>query len=77
MCEAKLLHQSRFLFVIILQEISLIPLFICVAVAAEPGHGGVPDFYKNYYPGYNGANRAPTLHTTEEKSSRRLVGLLV
>ncbi|KAJ3655022.1 hypothetical protein Zmor_014168 [Zophobas morio] len=42
------------------------------AMAAEPGHGGVPDFYKNYYPGYNGANRAPTLHTTEEKSSRRL-----
>ncbi|RZB40115.1 transcription factor GATA-5-like, partial [Asbolus verrucosus] len=42
------------------------------AMAAEPGHGGVPDFYKNYYPGYNGATRAPSLHTTEEKSSRRL-----
>jgi hypothetical protein len=42
------------------------------AMAAEPGHGGVPDFYKNYYPSYNGANRAPSLHTTEEKSSRRL-----
>ncbi|EFA04529.1 serpent [Tribolium castaneum] len=42
------------------------------AMAAEPGHGGVPDYYKNYYHGYNGANRAPALHTTEEKSSRRL-----
>lgn len=41
-------------------------------MAAEPGHGGVPDPYKNYY-GYNGAMRAP-LHTTEEKSTRRLVG---
>lgn len=42
-------------------------------MAAEPGHGGVPEFYKNYYPGYNGATRTP-MHTTEEKSSRRLVG---
>ncbi|KAK9879694.1 hypothetical protein WA026_006754 [Henosepilachna vigintioctopunctata] len=39
-------------------------------VAAEPGHGGVPDPFKNIY-GYNGAMRAP-LHTTEEKSTRRL-----
>ncbi|XP_045471400.1 nitrogen regulatory protein NUT1-like isoform X2 [Harmonia axyridis] len=39
------------------------------AMAAEPGHGGVPDPYKNYY-GYNGAMRAP-MHTTEEKSSTR------
>nr|XP_023013320.1 GATA-binding factor 6-A-like isoform X2 [Leptinotarsa decemlineata] len=38
-------------------------------VAAEPGHGGVPDYYKNYY-GYNGV-RTP-VHTTEEKSNRRL-----
>lgn len=48
--------------------------FVCVPVAAEPGHGGVPDYYKNYYhQGYNGAKRAP-YQTTEEKSSRRLVG---
>ncbi|XP_044752580.1 transcriptional regulatory protein GAT1-like isoform X2 [Coccinella septempunctata] len=40
------------------------------AMAAEPGHGGVPDPYKSYY-GYNGAMRAP-MHTTEEKSTRRL-----
>ncbi|CAH1114035.1 unnamed protein product [Psylliodes chrysocephalus] len=40
------------------------------AMAAEPGHGGVPDYYKNYYPGYNGV-RNP-VHTTEEKSNRRL-----
>ncbi|KAG5896611.1 hypothetical protein JTB14_009523 [Gonioctena quinquepunctata] len=39
------------------------------AMAAEPGHGGVPDYYKNYY-GYNGV-RTP-VHTTEEKSNRRL-----
>lgn len=39
-------------------------------MAAEPGHGGVPDPYKNLY-GYNGAIRAP-LQTTEEKSTRRL-----
>ncbi|XP_018579823.1 transcription factor GATA-4 isoform X3 [Anoplophora glabripennis] len=41
------------------------------AMAAEPGHGGVPEFYKNYYAGYNGATRTP-MHTTEEKSNRRL-----
>lgn len=49
--------------------------FVCVPVAAEPGHGGgVAEYYKNYYSqGYNGAKRAP-FQTTEEKSSRRLVG---
>lgn len=48
--------------------------FVCVPVAAEPGHGGVSDYYKNFYSqGYNGAKRAP-FQTTEEKSSRRLVG---
>uniref|UniRef100_A0AAR5Q1P5 GATA-type domain-containing protein n=1 Tax=Dendroctonus ponderosae TaxID=77166 RepID=A0AAR5Q1P5_DENPD len=43
------------------------------AMAAEPGTGGVPDYYKNYY-GYNGAARTPMPPTviTEEKSSRRL-----
>ncbi|XP_060516726.1 transcription factor GATA-4-like isoform X2 [Cylas formicarius] len=41
------------------------------AMAAEPSNGGVPDYYKNYYNGYNGATRAPLL-ATEEKSSRRL-----
>ncbi|CAH1975780.1 unnamed protein product, partial [Acanthoscelides obtectus] len=39
-------------------------------VAAEPAHGGVPDYYKSYYAGYNGV-RTPT-HTSEEKSNRRL-----
>lgn len=44
-------------------------------MAAEPGTTGVGDYYKNYYTGYtNGATRAP-VHVTEEKSSRRLVGL--
>ncbi|XP_049821761.1 transcription factor GATA-4 isoform X3 [Aethina tumida] len=40
------------------------------AMVAEPGHGGVPDYYKNNYY-FNGATRTP-LHATEEKSSRRL-----
>nr|CAI5833002.1 unnamed protein product [Callosobruchus analis] len=39
-------------------------------VAAEPAHGGVPEYYKNYYAGYNGV-RTPA-HTSEEKSNRRL-----
>ncbi|XP_056633626.1 GATA-binding factor 6-A-like isoform X2 [Diorhabda sublineata] len=41
------------------------------AMAAEPGHGGVPDYYKNYYTGYNGV-RNSSVHATEEKSNRRL-----
>ncbi|XP_072379792.1 uncharacterized protein [Diabrotica undecimpunctata] len=41
------------------------------AMAAEPGHGGVPDYYKNYYTGYNGV-RNPTVPGPEEKSNRRL-----
>lgn len=40
------------------------------AMAAEPGHGGVTDYYKNFY-GYNTISRS-TLHAPEEKSSRRL-----
>nr|CAI5833001.1 unnamed protein product [Callosobruchus analis] len=35
-----------------------------------PAHGGVPEYYKNYYAGYNGV-RTPA-HTSEEKSNRRL-----
>lgn len=42
------------------------------AMAAEPGTGGVPEYYKSYYGGYNGAARAPLPLPTEEKSSRRL-----
>lgn len=45
-------------------------------MAAEPGHGGVSEYYKSYCHGYNGASRAP-LHNAEEKSSRRLVGFLI
>lgn len=48
------------------------PHFI-VTVAAEPGHGGVADYYKTYY-GYNGVRNQ--VHPTEEKSNRRLVGSL-
>ncbi|CAH0556410.1 unnamed protein product [Brassicogethes aeneus] len=40
------------------------------AMAAEPGHGGVSEYYKNYF-GYNGTPRTPTLHTIEEKSTGR------
>lgn len=50
----------------------LTPLF-CVPVAAEPGHGGVADYYKPYYSGYNGV-RNNQVHATEEKTNRRLVG---
>ncbi|XP_076254868.1 uncharacterized protein LOC143192919 isoform X4 [Rhynchophorus ferrugineus] len=43
------------------------------AMAAEPGTGGVPDYYKNYYNGFNGATRTPLgTPSTEDKSSRRL-----
>ncbi|KAL1512561.1 hypothetical protein ABEB36_002138 [Hypothenemus hampei] len=45
------------------------------AMAAEPGTGGVGEYYKNYYGGYNGATRnpmTPSTINTEEKSSRRL-----
>lgn len=46
-------------------------MFLRFAVAAEPGHGGVPEYYKSYY-GYN-AVRTP-VHANEEKANRRLVG---
>ncbi|XP_066258745.1 box A-binding factor-like isoform X2 [Euwallacea similis] len=44
------------------------------AMAADPGTGGVQDYYKNFYGGYNGVTRAPmpTTVINEEKSSRRL-----
>ncbi|KAL1512559.1 hypothetical protein ABEB36_002138 [Hypothenemus hampei] len=64
------------LFNVIL-SVSLIsnPLCCVVPVAAEPGTGGVGEYYKNYYGGYNGATRnpmTPSTINTEEKSSRRL-----
>lgn len=43
-------------------------------MAAEPGHGGVAEYYKPYYAGYNGGRNQ--VHATEEKSNRRLVGSL-
>ncbi|XP_017768691.1 PREDICTED: transcription factor GATA-4-like isoform X3 [Nicrophorus vespilloides] len=43
------------------------------AMAAEPGHGGVGDYYKNYSYAYNNVGVVkPHLHSNEEKTSRRL-----
>nr|XP_022901090.1 transcription factor GATA-4-like isoform X1 [Onthophagus taurus] len=41
------------------------------AMAAEPGHAGVAELYKNYRYGYSNGTHGP-VPTTEEKSNRRL-----
>lgn len=47
-----------------------------VPVAAEPGHGGAGDYYKNYY-GYNGVSRPSLQVASEDKPNRRLVGFIL